>query len=233
MCPAGELLMDHGKILNDNSSNAGTLHNGAGRNYYEDSTVEWSGSTMMGVTLCRVSLYLLSIVWQAGAWQLNSLHTAPGCLQANQPPRCLETSHRHPLVCRVPLRSARCSKSRPKWRGAVGPPETGFPCVVLCSLVWSGHRQCVIGVKYSERRKYLDWQQSLRCHGVTLALSWHNWLPCSLIREKIMRVILGLEAIWENHNRPIVCIDRTTSLNLKKFQIKNPINHEPLTWGYL
>ena len=45
-----------------------------------------------------------------------------------------------------------------------------------------------------------------------------------------MRTILGLEAVSENHEmRPIVCIDRGTSLKPKKFQIKNPIYHEPLT----
>ena len=31
-----------------------------------------------------------------------------------------------------------------------------------------------------------------------------------LIREEIMTAISGLEAISENHNRPIVCIDRKT-----------------------
>lgn len=93
-------------------------------------------------------------------------HGPAGYLQANSPPQCLETSHRHPLVCRVPLRSARCSESRPKWRGAQGPPETGFPCVVLCSRRRPSvpERSKIFG---EEKIFRWDWQQSLRCHGVT------------------------------------------------------------------
>ncbi len=68
-------------------------------------------------------------------------------------------------------------------------------------------------------------QVSLSRHVMTIMASQSK----VLIREEIMTAISGLEAISENHNRPIVCIDRKTSLNSKKFQIKNPINHEPLT----
>ena len=68
-------------------------------------------------------------------------------------------------------------------------------------------------------------QVSLSRHVMTIMASQSK----VLIREEIMTAILGLEAISENHNRPIVCIDRKTSLNPEKFQIKNPINHEPLT----
>ena len=84
MYPAGELLMEHGKILNDNSSNAGRH------------TME-PGETIMK-TACwnEAAPSLLSIVCLA------TLCTAAGYFEARS--HNLETSHRHPLVCCALLR---------------------------------------------------------------------------------------------------------------------------------
>ena len=146
MCPAGELLMDHGKILNDNSSNAGTLHNGAGRNYYQDSLVEWSAALWW-------ELHCVSLHCLPGNSTLCRL--APGWLSSQ--PECLETSHRHPPVC--------CAQSPIMWRARprkccldcdTGPRKLVFP--VLCyaaRAVWP--QAC--GVKYAGSRKY--WRENI------------------------------------------------------------------------
>ena len=152
MCPAGELLMDHGKILNDNSSNAGTLHNGAGRNYYQDSLLEWSAALWWELH-CVSSLL--------SAWQLNSLQAGPrprlviftGRVSWDEP----QTSAR--------LLPSRCVRSLIMWRARPrkccldcdpGPRKLVFP--VLCyaaRAVWP--QAC--GVKYAGSRKY--WRENI------------------------------------------------------------------------
>ena len=109
MYPAGELLMEHGKILNDNSSNAGRH------------TME-PGETIMK-TACwnEAAPSLLSIVCLA------TLCTAAGYFEARS--HNLETSHRHPLVCCALLR---------RWVSSMGAPETGFLWVVQRSVATGG-----------------------------------------------------------------------------------------------
>ena len=108
MCPAGELLMDHGKILNDNSSNAGTLHNGAGRNYYQDSLLEWSAALWWELH-CVSSLL--------SAWQLNSLQAGPGLVISTA-----RVSWDEPQTS-ARLLPPRCAQSLIMWRDAPGPRE--------------------------------------------------------------------------------------------------------------
>ena len=165
MCPAGELLMDHGKILNDNSSNgAGTLHNGAGRNYYQDSLVEWSGA----------------LWWELHCVSLSSIVCLATQLFAGWPPAGY--LHRPSVLRRAtdirPSAASRVSSCDGARRGPEkmlprlrhGPPETGFPCVVLCSAraVWPqacGGKICldcdtgVRGKICGEIRKY--WRENI------------------------------------------------------------------------
>ena len=99
----------------------------------------------------------------------STLCTAPGYLQANSRPSVLRraTDIRLSVASRCALHAAP-SLVPSDTGGALGPPETGFPRVVLCSLVWCGHRPGGSGVKYSERRKYLD-EIDNRVSGVTVS----------------------------------------------------------------
>ena len=189
MYPAGELLMEHGKILNDNSSSmlAGTQWSWE-KLYYEDSLLEWSSAA-----------YLLSIV----------------CL-ATLCARPLAILRRAATILRrtTDIRSSAAPRCGSESR--LGPPETGF-LSVLCSAQ-CGHRLGKIfrGGENILSRKYLDDNVS----GAVLCHNWDDkwWLEH---RTEIMRTSLGLEAVSENHdNRPIVCIDRGTSLKPKNSRLK-------------
>ena len=185
MCPAGELLMDHGKILNDNSSNAGTLHNGAGRNYYQDSLVEWSGRH------CYDGSYIVSPSSPLSAWQLNSLQAGPRLViftarvswdEPQTSARLLRAESHHvtgrATLCRAPRKCCLDCDT--------GPRKLVFPVLCYAAPGRCGHRLCGVkyastatracGVKYAGRLENIDgkifrwdWQR-LRCH--CHAMSW-------------------------------------------------------------
>ena len=87
---------------------------------------------------------------------LATLCPAPGYL-SRRSRECLETSHRHPLVCPAPRRVPCHAMSLILWRGTAGPGNWFSPCCVMQSPgVATG---AVPGVKYAETRKY--WRENI------------------------------------------------------------------------